>query len=661
MLSTSPSAVDIEQDLEEQRKREMPSDMLSRMHYARQYRSSLVPMWDACFEFLRGNQWVTTDRSRISAAIGHKRVRSISNRLLPIYRSSCSMLRAQFPRFTVDSMSPSYDDMVKRIAADYTLSAWWKMNRMEHRWDEVIRWLSPGGNAALWTYFDPHAEKVCTETISTYDIIWEADALSTDEADWAAVRRVITRGDAIKRWPEHEKFLEKMPSSLTQDGYEREMMPRDRLEFWYVYMKDGRCGVWMGCNGNRRQETPSKSQWLEESETPDGIFPIAFMRWTPIADRLYGMSQLWPLLDMQVQYNLYRNFMLESVKLMSNPIWLLPKQANVDRNQITNRPGQAVYFNGNSVPPTRLPGPSLSSDVYDVQNRQLMEMEDVGGIHNISMGKRAPGVTAGIAQQQLQSGDMAALDLTMREMQRAMEECATHALVYWKAYMPERKSVKVLDPTFGVTVTKELRSTDIIDAPEVFVEAGSMFAISQKERDQQILQLAQLGVMPPDQVLKNLSFTVDEKSELEKMQMLSHAQDLLMAVLSGHQIELVEEPALLLAVRNVFGEYIRSPAFFDVYNPTTIQAAQMGDPDAENALQSAMNVKAVYQQVAQQMQMQQAAMQPQQGPTGSLAKGPDVAGQGAPSGPAARPALNDPMNPTAGAPESKHRTGMMAP
>jgi len=648
--------IDVEEDLEYAEKGKMPPDMLSRMRSARQYRSTMVPMWDAAFEFLRGNQRIVGDpvSSRIGSLLGSERVRAISNRLLPIYRSTVASLAAQFPRFVVTSSSPSYDDTIKRIACNQCLSAWWRLNRMEHKWRNVVQWLSPGGNAALWTYYDPVEEKVCTEVIGCYDVVWEAEALSMDEADWCGIRRIMTRRDAIERWPDHEEFLKEMPSTHTAEGYEREYLPHDRLELWWIYFKDGRCGVWTGAGGDAR--TKSKSQWLEQSRTPENIFPIAFMRWTPIADRLYGMSQLFPLLDMQVQYNLYRNFMLESAKLMANPIWMIPKQANVNMNQITNRPGQAVFYNGNAVAPSRLPGPALSSDVYNVQNRQLMEMEDVGGIHNISMGKRAPGVTANVSMQTLIQQDSMGLAVTMHEMSRAMEESATHALVMWKAYMPKKKSIAILDPTFGITVTKELDKTNLIDAPEIEIEAGSMFAMNAKERDTQVLQLAQLGVIPPQDVIKHLSFTLDKKEELEKMQMLSHAQDLLEAVLRGHTIQIVEEPAIMMAIRNVFGEFIRSPMYYDK-KPEAVLAAQQGDLDAQNALQALDNVWTIYQQVATQMQQ---AMQPQGGPTGSL---PNPAGPGgggpAPTGPDARPVLNDPMNPTAAAPESKGTPGRM--
>ena len=136
--------------------------------------------------------------------------------------------------------------------------------------------------------------------------------------------------------------------------------------------------------------------------------------------------------------------------------------------------------------------------------------------------------------------------------------------------------------------------------------------------------------------------------------MLSHAQDLLEAVLRGHAIQIVEEPAIMVAIRNVFGEFIRSPAYYEG-KPEAVLAAQQGDLDAQNALQALDNVWRVYEQVAVQLQQ---AQQPQMGPTGSLAK-PDAGGGPAPTGPDARPVLNDPMNPTAAAPESKGTPGRL--
>jgi len=84
-------------------------------------------------------------------------------------------------------------------------------------------------------------------------------------------------------------------------------------------------------------------------------------------------------------------------------------------------------------------------------------------------------------------------------------------------------------------------------------------------------------------------------------------------------------------------------------------AAQQGDIDAQNALQALDNVWTIYQQVAEQMNQ---AQQPKMGPTGSLPKQGEMP-MPMPEGAEARPVLNDPMNPTAAAPESKGTPGRL--
>ena len=87
----------------------LPNDMQARIRAARTDRQAHIAIWDACLSFLHGDQKL---RNNVYAAYsvknrdgrGRDRGLAVSNRLLPIYRSSIAALAAQFPKVTLGSL-----------------------------------------------------------------------------------------------------------------------------------------------------------------------------------------------------------------------------------------------------------------------------------------------------------------------------------------------------------------------------------------------------------------------------------------------------------------------------------------------------------------------------------------------------------------------------
>ncbi len=637
----------------------LPKDMSARLRAARTDRQPHIAIWDAGLSFLHGDQKLRNNvYSAYSVQSRDKRGRdkglAVSNRMLPIYRSSVAAFAAQFPKVTVSAMNPSYDDEIKKVTNKYALRAWWTMNKMPGQMRKAAEWMSPCGSVGWLTYWDPGREKVCTEVIRPYDILFEAENASVEMADWGAARRIVTRSEAINAYPDNREFLLKVPavSQTEQDDAIRSYT--DRVELWHTYFKDGRCGVW--CH----------DRWLFESRTPEDIFPISLSRWTPFPDWLYGMPQLFPLIDPQIQYNLFRSFMLDTARLMSNPMWLIPNQAGVRASQLTNDPGQPVMYNGMSAPPTRVSAPQIPPHIFDIQSRQLGEMEDLGGMHSTTMGKRSPGLSAAVSMQTLAQGDINQLFVTQQELEDAIAHQASCALVYWKHYMPEKKIVAIFDEAYGTVVSRGVKSANIVDLPEVTIETGTSFVSTTEERDARLIELAQLGVVDPETVKNNLSFTIDERSELDRINSLAHARDLLEALENGHNVELSEydEAPLYIAIQQVFGEYVRSPRFYEgaaEAQQAQKQAMQMGEEnlDASNRIMVQNNIWSLYKEAGMLLQQLQ---QPQmQGPPGQMGGGLRNPGRGQPSGAGqgggGRPGLNDSTNLTARTDSLKGRPG----
>ncbi len=590
----------------------LPEEFNSEITAARRWRMADVQRWDTTLEFLKGYQ--SDYRSRyvdgMRARLGDQSFRQVVNRLIPLYKSFVAALETQLPKLHVASRSPSYDDELKQMSVELVVNYWWKANKISDLLYEGTTWLSPCGNAALHTYVCED-KSIKTDVVSAYDLLFEAEAIRPEEAEWCAVRRGFTRSQAAEIWPDYADKIQQDAASIRSNGSDILETSRDgsRIEAWYVYFCDGRCGTWMEGVG-----------WLEQGRMPDCAKPVALFRTTVFPGRILGESQLWPVLYQQVEYNLYRRILLDGAQMMSNPLWLVPEQANVNRADLSNRAGAVVNYNALGGKPERAGAPPMPPHLFDIKASLMGEMEDIAGIHSMTMGKRAPGISAAVSMQTLISQDVQQLSMTRKEIERAVVQSAQTAVALWREFAPNKVKVSYFDPTFGMDVIRTVERTNLLEEPQVFIEAGQLFVADQQERDQMLLQLAQLGVLDPKILLDNLSMTVDRKGKLEKLKSIANAKRCLAQVLAGFNVEWVEDPATIEGIVVVFREYITSPLYDK--GVEELLNADPNDVDKMDARQIRDNVYAVYVTAQQQLAMLSGMGAPQQpqGPQGSQPK-----------------------------------------
>ena len=288
-------------------------------------------------------------------------------------------------------------------------------------------------------------------------------------------------------------------------------------------------------------------------------------------------------------------------------------------------------------------------------------------MHSMTMGKRAPGISAAVSMQTLIGQDVQQMSMTRKEIERAVVQSATTAVALWKEYCPQKVKVAFFDPTLSLDVIRVVDKTEVLENPQVTVEAGSMFVADQQQRDETIMQLAQLGILEPKMILDNLSITIDRRAKMERFKMLASAKRALAQVRAGFVIEMDEDPAALEALAAVFREYIESALYDEKLNTV---ASSYEDEEIPVELQDSMQVREniwnVYITAQQKLTallnpnmgapVSQSPQSPQspQGPQGSLPKpqrGGGVAGVSQPpddrkqSGPsAAKPVQSDKSN-----------------
>ena len=532
-----------------------PKNLKSKLDRSKAAKQLETRGWDLALLFLEGKQQLVWNKN--NAAFDMDRRRGASERLtinliLNIYRNVTSRLAMAYPGVVVLPASPSHEDIIKAKSSEIALKYYWNSANMGSVLKTAMEWLVSTGNAFLHTYYDPDKKEVVTKAVSPYDVFFEAGAPSMEESQWCSIRHYYLKKELLASYPDKrqiiEEALETAKAPVGQAFYSDESKPPNRIEIYETYFKDGKYCIHLN------------DEILFKGKTPNDIVPLQMIRYTPIPNRLWGVGLITPLIELQTLYNRVRTQIVTNIELMSNPKWLIPKTSGVNPNAITNRPGEKVYYNPAGGHPQQLPSVAIPHYVLDNVQQLHSEMLDVAGVHSISLGKRAKGITAGKAIDALAQQDSSQLSITQDQIEEAVKSSATNVLLYMREYYSEPKMVRMMDNT-GKVVFDSISRTNIVKDPEVFIEAGSLFRNEAQDRDQKVLDLLEKQLIPPDVALRELSFRTGNAFVVEGIGDEAHATDILRAAAQGGQVEIFKTDNLSV-FNKVFGDFIKSQEYY---------------------------------------------------------------------------------------------------
>ena len=515
---------------------------------SRQDKQPQAASWDICLHYLGGHQHLERDsRDEKWIVDTTNRNRTTTNKILPIYRTVTAKMMIGYPSVGITPASKSWEDITKGLASEQALHYYWSTEDLKYKiGSEASSWLTSCGTCALHTYYDPGEKKVHTEVISPYDLFFEAKARREEHSSFISIRHLVHRRDAIESYPDYAEYLETAPQASTEKYGRR--VPEDTLSIHTTYWKDGTYAVTCG------------NTYLFKGKTPEKLMPIQVLRYTRLPNQIWGMGLVYPLVGPQNQYNEQRSQQLLFIRLNANAPWLVSRQSQVGR--ITNKQGQKILWSGLGPEPKRMVPASLPSDVWTNTGTIEKEMQDIAGVHHVTMGRSVPAIKSGAAIEAITSKDETQLAVTNSEIEKAAANMCKTVLVYMKKYYSRGLMIRMFDH-LGSPMFKEIKSTDFVNVPEVIIAPGSLFTADVQQRDATILNLYQQGLMPPEMVMQELSMRTGNKFIADKMAALSHARDILEACKSGLLVE-VHPDDDLDAFKKVFGEYLRSEEY---YNP----------------------------------------------------------------------------------------------
>jgi hypothetical protein len=119
--------------------------------------------------------------------------------------------------------------------------------------------------------------------------------------------------------------------------------------------------------------------------------------------RVYGTSPLDGAIQKQNQLNQLDAFLLMIVNRMGNPLWLVPKGAEIEK--FTGEPGLVVRWNpltvNGNAKPERVDGSGISGSMFQLREQFLNDIEEALGTQDVLKGSKPAGVEAFAALQLL--------------------------------------------------------------------------------------------------------------------------------------------------------------------------------------------------------------------------------------------------------------------
>jgi hypothetical protein len=570
-------------------------------------------IWDTARRFIDGLQygrynsqqttWVTEPSEP-----GVSRV--TVNLLLPIYNRLQSMLSVVVPYVGVRPSSMTTPDMIAAKTEAAMIQYLWEQLKIADKMRDANRWLIVTGNSFLHAFYNPETSKVDVEVVAPYDILVQEGVSDIQNSEWLIKRSYLYESVIKRTYPKID--LSKVTAVSIRAGEERNnftyasniALDEDRYEVLECWDKSAQ---------KHQILIGDQVAWEAKKYDPAEKFPIVHFRFHNLPGRLHGKGAIAPLIQIQKEYNAQRSAIITNIRRMGNLQWLIPNNSGVE--EITNVPGAIIRFNAASAAPRQVPLNPLPGYVLDNVNRSHSEMLDLAGIHGTSLGKRVSGVQSGKAIDSLVQQDVSQLQGVLDSIEQgsiALSECM---LMLVKRHYTKARMIRIFRYD-GTMFFKTIKSTDLTDEPDIFLETGSLFKEHIKEREERAVQMLQLGLLTPEEAKRSIRFFGQDSQIQQSVRGYNYALDLLEAALVGDIVQIMPTDPLT-QILEVFQEYSTTEDYRELpqeiqenVSSVLISVMSQGNPQVHEMLQTPVSPFQTFPQYQQQQQQPAGMGQP---------------------------------------------------
>jgi len=177
-------------------------------------------------------------------------------------------------------------------------------------------------------------------------------------------------------------------------------------------------------NGHLTTLLPNQNLILSTGENPyegDTYNPYVKFIDTIVPRCFYGEGEVGPLMPIQSYVNRTAKIIMEYLRLMSNPVWILDKTSGVNAKGLTNKIGLIIKKEPGSEVKRDFPA-SIPAYVFTWLETLLRLGETQSGVQEVTQGRKPAGVTAAEAIETLQEAAQTRIRLKDRNLENSLNQ-----------------------------------------------------------------------------------------------------------------------------------------------------------------------------------------------------------------------------------------------
>ena len=532
----------------------------SKISQARALRRHEETSWYIDVKYVSGDQWVSWDPRKKNLYVRPKkpwRIRQTINHLRPDMEVLIDVLTSRTGKPISTPANSDPEAKAGSRAATKLYKHLWNSLDMDDVADELAMWTLVCGIGVLKVSWDAQAGEIMelpdydaipeggtpgpgfetptveipigeihTDIIPTFNFFIDPSATSERRARWMADVGYMHAGEARARWPEQADDIAADGGRDVWFNYTKRLMyasgsggsdevANSTTVITFYSRPDGE-------NPRGRQVTVAGGVVVEDTEMPAGKFPYAIFRCYRNLGSFLCQSAANVARNTQKSLNSYRSLVMEHFVKGGNTQWLVAKGSGVKRSDLTDEPGNAIFYNPTGVDPIKpLPPSMMPPGWQDLMTLDRSDLHDQTGAVDVLRGENATGMRAGRNFAYAVEQVMAKLRPLVKRFGRGYTQMARVWLAYAQEFYEEDRILRIMGQSGGVE-TFMLKVADIRSADDIIIDSESMMPESKAARRDEVLQLWSAGLIVDE------SGMPDSKRALDLMQYTSTSDTELM-------------------------------------------------------------------------------------------------------------------------------------
>jgi hypothetical protein len=238
------------------------------------------------------------------------------------------------------------------------------------------------------------------------------------------------------------------------------------------------------------------------------LFTFAHAGYEHVGGRILASGALDPIIQKQDQLNQLDSMILLIIQRMSNPVWLEPKGAEIER--LTGMPGLVIKWNpltvGGQAKPERIEGIGPPAALFQIREQYLKDIEELTGTYDIMKGAKPAGVEAFSAMQLLVERSQARFASVFKARGQMFKDWFKFAIELEREFGPDERTKATLEPTKTWTF-QNFKRAQLEGAFSIIVDDGSTVPktnLGMRAAVEHAAALGMLNMMDPDQQYEGL-------------------------------------------------------------------------------------------------------------------------------------------------------------